>query len=513
MRFRHRAPALSALAIAAATIGLTSLPSPADAAPASTKVTTQTVVTAQGVPQAAYYTYQAPGGESTRGQKVIALTFDDGPGPYTPQVLSILEQYHVPGSFFELGVQVSEYPQYTRMVAAAGYPVEDHSWSHPDLRTIPTSQFSIQVDQTQSLIHSLTGRTPECVRPPYDAFNSTVLDQIAKRGLTTMSYSIDPRDWALPGVTAIVNNVVGAAHPGAVVVMHDAGGPRQQTVAALPRIITELRAQGYTFVSICGPSTPAPTLGGSAVYRFGNTPPVGASVVSTHPFVASAATPTGRGYWLVASDGGIFSFGDARFHGSTGAMALTKPIVGMAATSTGRGYWLVASDGGIFSFGDAQFHGSTGAMALTKPIVGMAATSTGRGYWLVASDGGIFSFGDAQFHGSTGAMALTRPIVGMAATSTGRGYWLVASDGGVFSFGDARFHGSTGAMALTRPIVGMAATSTGRGYWLVASDGGVFAFGAPFYGSAGARAAGVTFFGIVAIAGGRGYLLAGNRSA
>ena len=84
-----------------------------------------------------------------------------------------------------------------------------------------------------------------------------------------------------------------------------------------------------------------------------------------------AATPTGNGYWLVAADGGIFTFGDATFHGSTGAITLNQPIVGMAATPTGDGYWLVAADGGIFTFGDATFHGSTGAMRLNQPIVGM----------------------------------------------------------------------------------------------------------------------------------------------
>ena len=86
-----------------------------------------------------------------------------------------------------------------------------------------------------------------------------------------------------------------------------------------------------------------------------------------------AATPDGGGYWLVASDGGVFSFGDAVFHGSTGAIALNRPIVGMAATPDGGGYWLVAADGGVFSFGDAVFEGSTGAIALNRPIVGMAA--------------------------------------------------------------------------------------------------------------------------------------------
>ena len=86
-----------------------------------------------------------------------------------------------------------------------------------------------------------------------------------------------------------------------------------------------------------------------------------------------AATPTGHGYWFVAADGGIFSFGDAQFHGSMGGQPLNKPIVGMAATPTGQGYWFVASDGGIFSFGDAQFHGSMGGQPLNQPIVGMAA--------------------------------------------------------------------------------------------------------------------------------------------
>ncbi len=130
---------------------------------------------------------------------------------------------------------------------------------------------------------------------------------------------------------------------------------------------------------------------------------------------------------------------------------LNKPIVGMAATPDGKGYWLVASDGGIFNYGDAAFYGSTGAIALNKPIVGMAATPDGKGYWLVASDGGIFNYGDAAFYGSTGAIALNKPVVGMAATPDGKGYWLVASDGGIFNYGDAAFYGSTGAIALNKP--------------------------------------------------------------
>ena len=231
----------------------------------------------------------------------------------------------------------------------------------------------------------------------------------------------------------------------------------------------------------------------------------------------SAATPS-SGYWLVASDGGIFTFGDAQFYGSTGAIHLNRPIVGMAATPSGHGYWLVASDGGIFSFGDAHFYGSTGGIAPEPADRRDGRDAAGHGYWLVASDGGIFSFGDARFYGSTGAIQLNQPIVGMAATPTGHGYWLVASDGGIFRFGDAasrldrrselepadRRHGRDADRArllarrvrrrhlhvrrrallrldrglrVCHPIVGMAADTGRHGYSLVASDGGIFPFG------------------------------------
>ena len=194
------------------------------------------------------------------------------------------------------------------------------------------------------------------------------------------------------------------------------------------------------------------------------------------------AKPTGRlpcsqGYWLLGRDGGVFSFGTAAFHGSTGGMRLNRPVVGLAPTAHGEGYWLVAADGGIFSFGDAPFFGSTGALKLKAPVVGMAPTPSGQGYWLVASDGGIFTFGDAGFFGSTGALQLRAPVVGMAPTPGGRGYWLVASDGGIFSFGDAPFFGSTGGRALAAPIIGMTRSSTGDGYTLVARDGATFVFG------------------------------------
>ncbi|HXP33521.1 MAG TPA: hypothetical protein VN820_05850 [Acidimicrobiales bacterium] len=208
------------------------------------------------------------------------------------------------------------------------------------------------------------------------------------------------------------------------------------------------------------------------------------AITTSAPPAAAASTPL-TAYWLVASDGGIFSFGGAPFYGSTGGMVLNKPIVGMAVTPDGGGYWLVASDGGIFSYGDAQFYGSTGSMTLNKPIVGMAPTPDGKGYWLVASDGGIFSYGDAQFHGSTGSLALNKPVIGMITGPNGAGYFLVASDGGIFSFGSAPFYGSLGGLPLKNPIVAATAISDGSGYWFSDSAGLVSNFGAAkYYGSA-----------------------------
>ncbi len=204
------------------------------------------------------------------------------------------------------------------------------------------------------------------------------------------------------------------------------------------------------------------------------------------PAVGIGSTPDGQGYWLVASDGGVFAFGDAGFYGSMGGRRLAAPIVGISSTPDGRGYWLVASDGGLFAFGDAGFYGSMGGRVLARKVVGLASTPDGRGYWEVAADGGLFAFGDAGFYGSMGGRPLSRPVVGLAPTANGRGYWEVASDGGIFAFGDAPYYGSMGGTALARPVVAMASTPDGHGYWLTASDGGIFAFGdAPFHGSTG----------------------------
>ncbi len=224
--------------------------------------------------------------------------------------------------------------------------------------------------------------------------------------------------------------------------------------------------------------------------------------------VPSAPNPS-SGYWEAAADGGVFSWGAARFFGSMGGIPLNAPIVGMSPAPGDSGYWEAAADGGVFSFGSAGFFGSMGGQPLNAPVVGIAPGPGGVGYWLVAADGGVFSFGSAAFHGSMGGKPLNAPIVGIAPTPDGGGYWLVAADGGVFGFGDAGFYGSMGGTSLNAPVVGMSPDPATGGYWLVAADGGIFSFNAPFSGSAVGSGLATPARAMATVAGGSGYWILG----
>jgi hypothetical protein len=194
-------------------------------------------------------------------------------------------------------------------------------------------------------------------------------------------------------------------------------------------------------------------------------------VVATNAPLCGNQSPSGSsgcGYYLMAKDGGVFTYGSAKFFGSTGNLRLNQPVFGGATTKSGNGYWLVAYDGGIFSFGDAKFFGSTGGMRLNQPIAGMSRTASGNGYWLVARDGGIFSFGDAKFFGSTGGTKLSSPVIGMITTQSGNGYWIVTANAQVFAFGDAARYNAGGFGTIVGGV------DTGDGYRLVNTLGDVY---------------------------------------
>lgn len=194
----------------------------------------------------------------------IALTFDDGPDPeWTPKILDILKAKHVPATFFIIGANAEMSPKLVQREVAEGHDVGNHTFTHPNLGESPASIVALELNATQRLFEALTGRSMRLFRAPYfgDAEPTTADElvpiQIAqKMGYLSVGLHVDAEDWQRPGVDAIVNNVVSGIETtnvdrkGQVVLLHDGGGERSQTVAALPRIIDGLRAQGYQFVTV-----------------------------------------------------------------------------------------------------------------------------------------------------------------------------------------------------------------------------------------------------------------------
>jgi peptidoglycan/xylan/chitin deacetylase (PgdA/CDA1 family) len=181
----------------------------------------------------------------------IALTFDDGPNPpYTGQILAILQHYGIKATFFCVGSLVKKFPVAVRQEAAEGHLVENHSWGHPYMPYLSAASVIWQLSTTQDLIQHTIGVRPIFFRPPYGAFNSTVLTYANYFGLTTFMWNVDPRDWSKPGADVIYARVLAQTQPGSIILMHDGGGDRSQTVAALPKIITWFLSRGYRFVTL-----------------------------------------------------------------------------------------------------------------------------------------------------------------------------------------------------------------------------------------------------------------------
>jgi hypothetical protein len=234
---------------------------------------------------------------------------------------------------------------------------------------------------------------------------------------------------------------------------------------------------------------------------------------------------TDHGYWLVGADGGIFSFGSAQFHGSTGSLNLQRPVVGITPTSDRQGYWLESSDGGVFAFGDAGFYGSLpglgfapagsvrSAPKLSAPIVGMVPSADGGGYFMVSSDGGVFAFGDAHFAGSCpGIGGCQGSAVAVIPDASGDGYWIVTNNGNVYSFGDAPYLGAPGIQG--SPVTSAVRTPDGGGYWILLANGTVYNYGdAEYLGGASGFGGINPAAAIYATADGGGYWLASASGA
>ena len=191
----------------------------------------------------------APAPAPTTGNKVIALTFDDGPGPYTAHLLDVLDQYGAKATFFLIGSKVSSQANVVRSIHARGHQLGNHSWSHPELPKLPVDQIAGEIDRTNDAIKQATGVTPAILRPPYGAVNGVVLEQLRLRGMSSILWSVDTRDWADRNSDIVCSRAVAGARPGAVILMHDI---HQTSVGAVPCILSALKQQGYSFVTVQG---------------------------------------------------------------------------------------------------------------------------------------------------------------------------------------------------------------------------------------------------------------------
>lgn len=175
-----------------------------------------------------------------QGRPIAYFTFDDGPSQFTPQILDILRRHEASGTFFMLGSEAQANPELVDRVRREGHAVGNHSWSHPDFTTLDDKKVTQQITKTDSVIGEA-----KCVRPPYGATNDQVRARIAELGKSQQLWTIDTLDWSRPGVAKIEQNIMDPMAPGAVVLMHDGGGSREQSVAALERVLTKLDEAGY----------------------------------------------------------------------------------------------------------------------------------------------------------------------------------------------------------------------------------------------------------------------------
>ncbi len=182
--------------------------------------------------------------------KEVALTFDDGPGPYTPDILRILVRQHVPATFFEVGIEERYFHDATAQIVARGYPIGDHTESHLPMSQLKRKAQLAQLLQDSAAIGNYGAPFPRLFRPPYGMWDDTTLSLLRKYKMLMVLWSVDTDDYERPGVKVIVQRALAGLEPGAIILLHDAGGDRSQTVAALPLIVKALRRRGYKLVTV-----------------------------------------------------------------------------------------------------------------------------------------------------------------------------------------------------------------------------------------------------------------------
>jgi peptidoglycan-N-acetylglucosamine deacetylase len=182
--------------------------------------------------------------------KELALTFDDGPGPYTQQLVATLNRLHVKATFFAIGEEEHYFSAGTSLELRSGDVVGDHTETHPMMASLSAHDQREELVEQIARIELLGGPRPRLFRPPYGSFDATTFRILHQLRLLMVLWSTDTSDYTLPGVQAIVQSALAGAHPGAIILMHDAGGNRSETIAALPAIVKGLRRKGLEPVTV-----------------------------------------------------------------------------------------------------------------------------------------------------------------------------------------------------------------------------------------------------------------------
>lgn len=368
--------------------------------------------------------YYAP---SSGTGKTVALTFDDGPGPSTADIISVLRSYGVPATFFNIGQNAAAYPSLVRQEATDGFLAGNHTWDHPNMTTLSASAQATEMGQATAEQESLIGWAPCSFRPPGGNYNATTLSLAQQRAMKVWLWSVDTEDWKANGSSSSywVNRIIGLAeseggtqqHP--LILMHNAPSGDPATVAALPTIISYFRGHGYTFVNLAG--------------------------------------NTGLGYQMLTSNGGVHNFGAWWYGSAAGTLGSGVSAVAIATDPDTGGYWILKSDGGVANY-NAPWYGSlTGLLAAGQKVTAIAASPQG-GYLVLTSTGGV-SACHANWYGSaTGTLTGGVTAVSLATIPSTGGYVLLKSNGGVANYNAPWWGSMTGIVPTGQAVTGIAGT-------------------------------------------------------
>lgn len=421
--------------------------------------------------------------------KVVALTFDAGANADgVASILKTLSADRVPASFFLTGDFTSTFPAQAKAMTAAGR-AGDHSVSHPYFTKLTDAQIRQQVLGAQQTIRSVTGANPApWFRFPYGDYNAHAVSVVNSTGFVPIGWTVDTLGWegTSGGITAakVVSRVLGSLQPGEIVLMHSGSNPADHSTLdadALPSVISQLRARGYQFVTLDA----LRGLGYHVLASDGGVSSFGApnygSVITGAGVkaVALAADRATGGYWMLRSNGGVTNL-NAPWYGSLNRKIPAGQTVTAIAAAPSGGYLILTSGGNVYGYGAPAYGGVT--VGTGVKAVALAADPATGGYWILRSNGGVTNVHTSWYGSLNGKIPAGQTVTAITAAPSG-GYLILTSGGGVYTFGAPAYGSAAGTLPAGVTAIGLAADPVTGGYWILKSNGGVANFNAPWYGS------------------------------